>query len=223
MVALIGSSLSLLAQTPPVFKDKTDSLSYALGMDLGRNLSNTPFEFNMEALYQGLVDKTKGGATKLDDQQMQQILVAFQQELQVAMREKAMKAASENKAKGEAFLAENKTKEGVVATPSGLQYQVLKQGSGGAKPTATSTVKAGYEGRLLDGTVFDGSERAGGPIEFQLNGVIRGWTEGLQLMSVGDKFRFWIPYNLGYGERGSPPKIGPNETLVFDVELFEIK
>lgn len=199
-----------------------DSISYALGMNLGRSISQLEgIDLNREMIYQGLEDMFGDKEAALTQQDVQSLLMALQQEMQAAQMEQARAAASEAKERGQAFLEENKTKEGVEVTESGLQYKVITSASG-PTPAATSVVKVHYEGRLLDGTVFDSSYERGQPAEFPLNRVISGWTEGLQLMPVGSKFQFYIPSGLAYGDRGSPPAIGPGETLVFDVELLEI-
>ncbi len=201
---------------------KMDSISYALGMNLGRSISQLEgIDLNREMIYQGLEDMFGDKEAALTQQDVQSLLMALQQEMQAAQMEQARAAASEAKERGQAFLEENKTKEGVEVTESGLQYKVITSASG-PTPAATSVVKVHYEGRLLDGTVFDSSYERGQPAEFPLNRVISGWTEGLQLMPVGSKFQFYIPSGLAYGDRGSPPAIGPGETLVFDVELLEI-
>jgi FKBP-type peptidyl-prolyl cis-trans isomerase len=147
--------------------------------------------------------------------------MSLQQEMQEKAAAERGAASKTNREKGEKFLAENKGKEGVMSTASGLQYKVVRQGTG-AKPTASNTVKVHYEGKLLDGKVFDSSYQRNEPIEFPLNGVIAGWTEGVQLMSVGSKYTFFIPSDLAYGEQGGGGDIGPNEVLVFDVELLDI-
>lgn len=192
-----------------------DKLSYALGMVIGHNLKGMGVNHIDEADFGRAVGNVLGGKqTDLTDSEAQQIVTAY---LQAQEAEKG-KAAREA---GEKYLAENARKEGVVVLPSGLQYTVLAEGSG-RKPSATDRVKCHYEGRLTDGTVFDSSYRRGEPAVFPLNGVIAGWTEGVQLMGEGAKFRFFIPYNLAYGERGAGGSIPPYAALVFDVELIEV-
>ena len=159
-------------------------------------------------------DKMKGDSTLLTDQQCNQVVMAY---LEKAKAEKAAVA----KKQGQAFLAENKTKPGVVTTASGLQYIVLKEGTG-PKPTANDKVKCDYEGKLIDGTVFDSSIKQGKPIEFAVTGVIKGWTEALQLMNTGSKWRLFIPSDLAYGDQQMGPDIKPGSTLIFDVDLLEI-
>ncbi len=192
-----------------------DNLSYALGMVIGHNLKDMGVEnLNGADFAQAVADVLAGKATALTDVEAQTTVTAYLQQ-QEAEKGKAAREA------GEKFLAENAQKEGVVVLPSGLQYTVLTEGAG-RKPAATDSVKCHYEGRLTDGTVFDSSYRRGEPAVFPLNGVIAGWTEGVQLMGEGAKFRFFIPYNLAYGERGAGGSIPPYAALVFDVELIEV-
>lgn len=192
-----------------------EKLSYALGMVIGHNLKGMGVDsIDAGEFSQAVADVLGGNATKLADNEAQQVVSTFLQKQQ----QEAGKAVREA---GERFLAENAAKEGVTVLPSGLQYVVLAEGQGN-KPKATDRVKCHYEGRLTDGTVFDSSYRRGEPAVFPLNGVIAGWTEGVQLMAEGAKFRFFIPYNLAYGERGAGQSIPPYAALVFDVELIEV-
>lgn len=192
----------------------TDSMSYAVGVYLAQQIPPSDLKaLNTMLIQQGIADFTKEEA-KLDDQQVRLVINKYSQQAMA-------KAAEENKAKGEAFLSENKAKEGVETTASGLQYKVLTAGKG-ASPAETDKVKVHYTGRLLNGTVFDSSVQRGTPAEFPVNGVIAGWIEALQMMQPGAKWELYVPGNLAYGERGSPPNIGPNETLIFEVELLEI-
>lgn len=195
--------------------NKMDSVSYSLGVLFAQNLKQQGMtEVNQEKLAQGFADALKGVETT-DPATANATVQAYFQGLGA---EKGAAAKGE----GEAFLAENAKRSEVKVTDSGLQYEVLTPGNG-AIPTATQTVKVHYHGTLIDGTVFDSSVERGETIEFPLNRVISGWTEGLQLMQVGAKYRFFIPYDLAYGERGSGPKIAPYSALIFDVELFEVK
>ncbi len=212
----------LYGQKAKDLQNKADSLSYALGMDIGTNLSRTGIEVDAESLYQGLVDALEGENVKFTPQQKQQLIQAFQRQAQQIQQQKAAEKAAVMKEEGKIFLAENRKAEGVIETESGLQYKVLREGDG-ATPTASSIVKVHYEGSLLDETVFDSSYERGQPIEFQLSGVIKGWTEGLQLMRVGAKYRLYIPFDLAYGPNGSPPKIPGYATLILDVELLDIR
>ena len=192
-----------------------EKLSYALGMVIGHNLKGMGVDsIDASEFGQAVADVLGGNATKLADNEAQQVVSTFLQKQQ----QEAGKAVREA---GERFLAENAAKEGVTVLPSGLQYVVLAEGKG-IKPKATDRVKCHYEGRLTDGTVFDSSYRRGEPAVFPLNGVIAGWTEGVQLMAEGAKFRFFIPYSLAYGERGAGQSIPPYAALVFDVELIEV-
>ncbi|PHI19233.1 peptidylprolyl isomerase [Lewinellaceae bacterium SD302] len=192
-----------------------DSVSYSLGVLFAQNLKQQGMsEVDSEALSKGFADALAGKET-IDAQQANAMV---QQHFQAAAAKKGAAAKGE----GEAFLAENAKREGVQVTDSGLQYEILKPGNG-KSPTATQTVKVHYHGTLIDGTVFDSSVDRGETIEFPLNRVISGWTEGLQLMQEGAKYRFFIPYDLAYGERGSGAKIAPYSALIFDVELFEVK
>ncbi|MCU0331298.1 MAG: FKBP-type peptidyl-prolyl cis-trans isomerase [Candidatus Kapabacteria bacterium] len=199
---------------------KKDTASYALGVNVGTSLREQKIPITTEMLLAGLRDAMENKAL-LTDEQVKAALMALQQEMVAAADAEKAKSATSNKEAGEKFLAENKKKPGVITTASGLQYKVITQGKG-AKPAATSTVKVHYKGTLIDGKVFDSSYDRGEPIEFPLNGVIAGWTEGVQLMSVGSKFEFYIPGNLAYGERGAGQDIGPNSTLIFVVELLDI-
>ena len=190
--------------------------SYALGLVIGHNLKGSGISaIDAQEFAAAVKDVLENAQTRIDSRKAQQIV----NERLTAMQEEAGKAARET---GEAFLADNAKKEGVVTTESGLQYMVLTEGSG-KHPVATDRVKCHYEGRLIDGTVFDSSYRRGEPATFPLNGVIAGWTEGLQLMGEGAKFRFFIPYNLAYGARGAGESIPPYAALVFDVELIEVQ
>ena len=190
--------------------------SYALGLVIGHNLKGSGISaIDAQEFAAAVKDVLENAQTRIDSRKAQQIV----NERLTAMQEEAGRAARET---GEAFLADNAKKEGVVTTESGLQYMVLTEGSG-KHPVATDRVKCHYEGRLIDGTVFDSSYRRGEPATFPLNGVIAGWTEGLQLMGEGAKFRFFIPYNLAYGARGAVESIPPYAALVFDVELIEVQ
>ena len=199
-----------------------DKVSYALGLGIGRQLSQMGAgELNIDDFAQAIKDVIAGEKLKVSDSEAQTIVQDFfkkQEEKQCAAAAEAGKAAREA---GEKYLAENAKKEGVVTLPSGLQYKVLTEGNG-KKPKATDKVKCHYEGMLIDGTLFDSSIQRGEPATFPLNGVIAGWTEGLQLMAEGSKYRLFIPYNLGYGERGAGASIPPYAALVFDVELIEV-
>jgi FKBP-type peptidyl-prolyl cis-trans isomerase FklB len=171
---------------------------------------------------QGLQDAISGGTTRLSEQDAQAVLQDVQNEVRKAMQEKAAQTSAANKSEGESFLAANKAKEGVVTLPSGLEYKILTEGTG-PKPTAADTVVCNYKGTLINGTEFDSSYKRGQPATFPVNGVIKGWTEALQLMPVGSKWQLFIPPALGYGDRGAGADIGPNATLIFEVELLSIQ
>jgi FKBP-type peptidyl-prolyl cis-trans isomerase FklB len=199
-----------------------DKVSYALGLGIGRQLSDMGAqELNIDDFAQAIKDVIAGRELAIDNREAQQIVQDFFQAQE--KKQRAANAAKHQalKAEGEKYLAENAQKEGVITLPSGLQYQVLREGNG-KKPKATDSVRCHYEGMLIDGTLFDSSIQRGEPATFPLNAVIAGWTEGLQLMQEGAKFRFFIPYQLGYGERGAGGSIPPFAALVFDVELLEV-
>ncbi|MBF1401513.1 MAG: FKBP-type peptidyl-prolyl cis-trans isomerase [Prevotella histicola] len=200
-----------------------DKLSYALGIGIGSQLAGMGAkELNIDDFAQAIKDVISGAGLKVDNAEAQTLVQNFFQEQEAKQQAAAAEAGKAAKAAGEAFLAENVKKDGVVTLPSGLQYQVLKEGNG-KKPSATDQVVCHYEGTLIDGTVFDSSYKRNEPATFGLNQVIAGWTEGVQLMSEGAKYRFFIPYNLAYGERGAGAQIPPFAALVFDVELIQVK
>ena len=200
-----------------------DKLSYALGIGIGSQLAGMGAkELNIDDFAQAIKDVISGAGLKVDNAEAQTLVQNFFQEQEAKQQVAAAEAGKAAKAAGEEFLAENAKKDGVVTLPSGLQYQVLKEGNG-KKPSATDQVVCHYEGTLIDGTVFDSSYKRNEPATFGLNQVIAGWTEGVQLMSEGAKYRFFIPYNLAYGERGAGAQIPPFAALVFDVELIQVK
>lgn len=199
-----------------------NKLSYALGLGIGRQLAQMGAEdLNIDDFSQAIKDILTGKEPQVSDQEAQKLVTTFFEEQEAKQRAAAAEKYKDNKEKGEAWLANKAMEEGVVALPSGLLYQVLNEG-GGKKPTASDTVECHYEGRLIDGTVFDSSYKRGESATFPLNGVIAGWTEGVQLMSEGAKYRFFIPYQLAYGERGAGQAIPPFAALVFDVELIKV-
>lgn len=213
-----------LANEEPNLDKATDAQkrSYALGMDIGSKLGELPVDLDREYIAAGLRDAlAKGDRARLDEEEFQKTMEGFVAELEVAQREQASAAADANRQAGETFLAENAEKEGVEVTDSGLQYQVLEEGDG-ASPASDDRVRVHYEGRLPDGTVFDSSRERGQPVTFPLDAVIPGWSEGLQLMTEGARYRLFVPSELAYGERGAGAEIGPNQTLVFDVELLKV-
>lgn len=199
-----------------------DKTSYALGMGIGRQLKEMGAEsIDIDSLAQAIRDVI-AGRQEMSDTEAQALVRTFFAEQEKKQRAVAAEQFKENKAQGETFLAENAKKDSVTVTASGLQYEVLSEGSG-KRPKATDSVACHYEGRLIDGTVFDSSYKRGEPATFGLNQVIAGWTEGLQLMREGAKYRFFIPYELGYGERGAGASIPPCSALIFDVELIEVR
>lgn len=207
------------AKVPDVPKDK---VAYLVGADVGRSLAPIKDELELPVVVQAIRTSFDKGKPLLSEPELGATREAFAQKVQAKMQAQAAQLGDKNKAEGDKFLAQNKTQKGVFTTGSGLQYMVLRQGSG-PRPKATDRVRVNYHGTLLDGTVFDSSVDRGQPAEFALNQVIAGWTEGVAMMPVGSKFRFWIPGDLAYGPRGTPGgPIGPNATLVFDVELMAI-
>ena len=199
-----------------------NKLSYALGLGIGRQIAQMGAQdLNIDDFSQAIKDILTGKEPQVSDQEAQKLVTTFFEEQEAKQRAAAAEKYKDNKEKGEAWLANKAMEEGVVALPSGLLYQVLNEGSG-KKPTAADTVECHYEGRLIDGTVFDSSYKRGESATFPLNGVIAGWTEGVQLMSEGAKYRFFIPYQLAYGERGAGQAIPPFAALVFDVELIKV-
>jgi FKBP-type peptidyl-prolyl cis-trans isomerase FkpA len=218
VTAAIGLGVSATASELATEKER---VSYMVGMDVGRSLEQIKDELDLAVFSQAIEAVLSGKPTALTEEQALEVRQAFMQKLQAKQAAAQQEAAEKNKREGEAFLADNKKKKGVVTTASGLQYQVMTQGKG-AKPAATDTVKVHYVGTLLDGTKFDSSYDRGQPAQFALNGVIPGWTEALQLMTEGSKYTLWLPSELAYGDRGTPGPIGPNATLKFEVELLEI-
>jgi FKBP-type peptidyl-prolyl cis-trans isomerase FklB len=225
MVVILGilflvSQRSLEASL--VLKNQKDKISYIIGMDIGNNLKNQSIEIDPEILLKGVKDALSGEKPLMSEQEIRETVTAFQKEAKVKQEEMAKKAGEKNKKEGDAFLAENKKKEGVKTLASGLQYKVIKAGTG-KKPKLTDTVTTHYRGTLIDGAEFDSSYRRGQPASFPVNGVILGWTEALQLMEEGAKWQLFIPPQLAYGERGAGNVIGPNSTLIFEIELISIQ
>lgn len=203
-------------------KTQVDSVSYAIGVDIGRNMKMQKLEINTAAVAAGMKAMLDSAKLLLSEEQCSAVMMTFQQQMMAKRDEEQRAAGDMNKKAGEDFLAANKTKSGVQTTASGLQYKVIKMGSG-PKPTPDKTVSVHYRGTLIDGTEFDSSIKRGQPAEFGVGQVIRGWTEGLQLMPVGSKFEFYIPSELAYGANGAGGQIGPNSVLIFEVELLAIK
>jgi FKBP-type peptidyl-prolyl cis-trans isomerase len=210
------------AADEPAFKTQKEKVSYGIGVDMARNFKLQGIEFDADSLMQGFKDQSSGGKLLMSEDDMRATLTAYQSEM-MQKRAQAMKAAGEeNKKIGDAFLAENKMREGVVVLPSGLQYKILKAGDG-RKPTDADTVECNYRGVLINGTEFDSSYRTGKPATFKVTGLIAGWTEALKLMPAGSKWQLFVPPQLAYGERGASRDIGPNATLIFELELLSVK
>jgi len=210
------------SQSPLVLKTDKDKVSYALGMNLGANLKRDSIDIDTAILVRALKDTVAGGKTLLTESEARAALTQLQTQVRGKQMEKMKLAGEVNKKEGDSFLAANKTKDGIVTLPSGLEYKILTQGTG-PKPAATDTVVCNYRGTLINGTEFDSSYKRGQPATFPVTGVIKGWTEALQLMPVGSKWQLFLPAELAYGERGPSPEIGPNSTLVFEVELLSIQ
>jgi FKBP-type peptidyl-prolyl cis-trans isomerase FklB len=217
-VAALCFAVSIFAEDkPPQLKDLKDKASYSIGLNFGFNFQRQNVDLNTDAFAAGFKDAMSGRKPLLTEQEVRDTLIAFESDLQ----QKQTAAGKKNAAGAEKFLADNKSKEGVKTTASGLQYKVIKDGSGAqAKPSDTVTVN--YRGTLIDGTEFDSSYKRGQPATFPVGGVIKGWTEALQLMKVGSKYQLFIPASLAYGEQGRPG-IPPNSLLIFEVELMDVK
>ncbi|MBZ5567250.1 MAG: FKBP-type peptidyl-prolyl cis-trans isomerase [Acidobacteriia bacterium] len=221
-VLIILFAVVAAAQDASPLKNAKDKRSYALGMDLGNQLHSLGIELDPAIFSRGLSDALSGGKTLLTQEDVRAAISELQAEMKRKQAEARSKAAQDGKQTGAAFLADNKKKEGVVTLPSGLQYKILKEGTG-KKPALDDTVVCQYRGTLVDGTEFDSSYKRGQPATFPVKGVIKGWTEALQLMPVGSKWQLFIPPELAYGETGAGGTIGPNATLIFEVELVSIQ
>ena len=221
VVTVISAALSLSSfaqeQGPPL-KDIKDKASYSIGLNIGSNFKKQNVELNPDALLAGVKDALSGKKPALSETEVREVMTTWSKDL--GEKQKAM--ADKNAADGKKFLEDNKKKDGVKTTASGLQYKVLKEGNG-AQPKAADTVTVDYKGTLIDGTEFDSSYKRGQPATFPVNGVIKGWTEGLQLMKTGAKYQFFIPSELAYGQRAMGPDISPNSTLIFEVELKSVQ
>jgi FKBP-type peptidyl-prolyl cis-trans isomerase FklB len=217
LVASIG-----LAQDKTVLKDQKDKASYSIGLELGNSLKKGKMDVNADTLFKGLKDGLSDAKPLLTEEQVKETMTALQKEMMEKQTAANKELGEKNAAAGEKFLAENKKKEGVKTTASGLQYKVLKEGTG-ESPKPTDTVVVNYKGTVLDGTEFDSSYKRNEPATFPVNRVIAGWTEGLQLMKPTSKYQFFIPSALAYGERAVGKDIGPNSVLIFDVELVSVK
>ncbi len=225
MVVVLGFIFlagQVFAQEKSALKDK-EKLSYSMGVNLGQNFKRQSIDIDPDMLARGIKDSLSGGKTLMSVQEMKETLTAFEQVLMAKQAARMKELGDKNKREGAAFLAENQKKDGVKTLPSGLEYKVIKAGTG-KKPKATDTVTVHYKGTLLDGTEFDSSYRRGKPATFPVKGVIPGWTEALQMMAQGAKWQIFVPPQLAYGEQGTPGGIiGPNATLIFEVELVSIQ
>jgi len=210
------------SQDASTLKTQKDKISYAIGMNVGTSLRRGSIDVDPNIVGQGLQDALAGGKTLLSEEEVRATLTELQNDVRKKQQEKMQQAGEANKKEGDAFLAANKGKEEVVALPSGLQYKVLSAGTG-LKPTASDSVVCNYRGTLIDGKEFDSSYKRGQPATFPVSGVIKGWTEALQLMPVGSKWQLFVPSELAYGERGQGADIGPNAVLIFEVELLSIQ
>ena len=226
-IKAIVAAMSLVASTTYAatntvsLTNNVDKISYSIGIDLGKNIQKQGIEINAQALAKGIEDGMGKGPLLMTEDEMKQVLAQFQKELMAKRAAAFDKLAADNKAKGEAFLAQNKSKSGVITLPSGLQYKIITAAKG-AKPSKNDTVTVDYTGTLINGEVFDSSKKSGKPATFNLSQVIPGWTEGLQLMPVGSTWELYVPANLAYGARSIGGPIGPNETLIFNVHLISI-
>ncbi len=226
-MALVVLALGMIAANvdageAPAFQTPKERTSYGYGVEIARNIQRMGLDVEPDALVKGLLDALSGAKLQVTEEELRAIMASMQDELRQRQAAAIQKAAEENKKAGDAFLAENKNKPGVVTLPDGLQYKIVQEGKG-KKPVATDTVEVNYRGTLVDGTEFDSSYRRGQPATFKVAQVIPGWVEALQLMPVGSKWQIVIPSQLAYGERGAAGHIPPNSTLVFEVELLAIK
>jgi FKBP-type peptidyl-prolyl cis-trans isomerase FklB len=217
-----GSSTTTKTQPPLTLKTEKEKFSYALGMNIGNGMHRQGVDVDPNILLRGMKDALAGRKTLMTEDQARATVMQMQNQVRQKMEEKAKEEGAANKKQGEDFLAANKSKEGVVTLPSGLQYKILKEGTG-PKPSASDSVVCNYRGTLIDGKEFDSSYKRGQPATFPVSGVIKGWTEALQLMPVGSKWQLFIPSGLAYGERGAGSDIGPDATLIFEVELLSIE
>lgn len=219
-IGLLASSVYAEAET--ALKDQKDRLSYSMGVDFGSKLKQQSIDINADMFSKGLNDSLSGNKTLLAEEEIKAEMNNLMKDLMNKKVERIKKAAEENRKEGETFLAGNRKKEGVITLPSGLQYKIIKEGTG-RTPSIDDKVVTNYRGTLIDGTEFDSSYKRGKPATFPVKGVIPGWTEALQLMKEGAKWQLFIPSSLAYGKRGAGAKIGPDKTLIFEIELISIK
>jgi UDP-GlcNAc:undecaprenyl-phosphate/decaprenyl-phosphate GlcNAc-1-phosphate transferase len=224
-VAVLGIGLFVCgagAQDQPALKTQKDKISYAIGLEMGKGVKEQGFDVDPAIVAMGIKDALAGGKAQLTDEEFRKIIGDVQEEMKQKQMQAMEEAATQNKKDGDAFLAENTKKAGVVTLPSGLQYKIITAGQG-KKPAETDTVLCNYKGTFLDGTEFDSSAQAGKPVPFDLKGIIPGFKEALMLMPVGSKWQIFVPSDLAYGERGAGNVIGPNSTLIFEIELVSIQ
>ena len=221
-ITLVTLAAPVFAEDRPALKDTKDKVSYSIGLDIGTTFKKQKMELNSDALAAGVKDGLSGAKPAMTPDEIRQVMTQFSKDMREKTAAANKEAGDKNAQEGEKFLAENKTKPGVKTTASGLQYLVAKEGSG-APPKETDTAVVNYRGTLIDGTEFDSSYKRGEPATFPVNRVIRGWTEALQLMKPGAKYKVFIPSSLAYGPSGTGGDIGPNATLIFEVELLSVK
>jgi UDP-GlcNAc:undecaprenyl-phosphate/decaprenyl-phosphate GlcNAc-1-phosphate transferase len=224
-VAVLGIGLFVCgagAQDQPALKTQKDKISYAIGLEMGKGVKEQGFDVDPAIVAMGIKDALAGGKAQLTDEEFRKIIGDVQEEMKQKQMQAMEEAATQNKKDGDAFLAENTKKAGVVTLPSGLQSKIITAGQG-KKPAETDTVLCNYKGTFLDGTEFDSSAQAGKPVPFDLKGIIPGFKEALMLMPVGSKWQIFVPSDLAYGERGAGNVIGPNSTLIFEIELVSIQ
>ena len=220
-IVLCSTGMVIAGETITL-KEQKEKVSYSIGVSIGKSMKRDAIDVNPDLVVQGIKDALSGGKILLTDEEMVATFTALQQDLAAKQTEARKALAEKNLKEGEKFLAENAKKEGVVTQPSGLQYKIITDGTG-KKAKLTDTVTVHYRGTMIDGTEFDSSYKRNEPATFQLQGVIPGWTEGVSLMKVGSKWQLFIPSKLAYGEEGAGDVIGPNATLIFDVELLDAK
>jgi FKBP-type peptidyl-prolyl cis-trans isomerase len=222
LVGLLILATQVFAAENGALKSQKEKISYTLGTDVAKSVKQIGVDIDPEIFTKGVKDALAGTKSLMTEEEMKTVMTAFKQEMTAKQMEKNQKAGEKNKKEGEAFLAENKKKAGIKTLPSGLQYKVMKEGTG-KTPKKTDKVSCQYQGTLIDGSEFDSSYKRGTPATFPVDGVIPGWTEALQMMKVGSKWQLFIPSKLAYGDRGAGPIIGPNSVLIFTIELLSIQ
>lgn len=220
-LAVVLITAPVCAEEPQILKTQKDKLNYSIGVTVVRNFKQQGFEIDLDTLVKGIKDAHSGAKLLMTDEEIHRAMASFQKEQRLKQRQGKLLAAADNKKEGDAFLSENKLKEGIMTLPSGLQYKILKAGDG-KRPTDADMVECNYRGTFINGTEFDSSYHTQKPATFKVTGVIPGWREALKLMPVGSKWQLFIPPQLAYGDRGSG-SIGPNATLLFELELLAIK